>query len=192
MKVTVMAAGKIKESWISEGITEFEKRLRRFVNLSIIEIADEKVPESYSKKQISQAVEREGRKMLDRWPSGALGIAMDPGGRSIGSEGLAKLMNRWAVNGISHLVFVIGGSNGISPEVVNLCREKNLFRPSYFSPSALPGDASGTDIPGTKNHRQGTLPQIKSTWTCGIRVSRNHQERFLSAAPIPILRYLSF
>ncbi|MDT8299081.1 MAG: 23S rRNA (pseudouridine(1915)-N(3))-methyltransferase RlmH [Spirochaetaceae bacterium] len=132
MKVTVMAAGKIKESWISEGITEFTKRLRRFVNLSIIEITDEKVPESYSEKQISQAVEREGRKMLDRWPSDALGIAMDPGGRSVGSEGLAKLMDRWAVNGTSHLVFVIGGSNGISPEVVNLCREKISFGPHVF------------------------------------------------------------
>lgn len=132
MKITVMAAGKVKESWISEGIAEFTKRLRRYVNLTIIEIADEKAPESYSEKQISQAVEKEGRRMLDRWPSGALGIAMDPGGRSIGSEGLAKLMDFWALNGISHLVFVIGGSNGISPDVLNQCRKKISFGPHIF------------------------------------------------------------
>jgi len=132
MRFTIIAAGKIRDKWINEGIAEYSKRLKRFGKLEIIEIADEKVPEKYSGKEIIQAVEKEGKKMLSRWPRDAWGIAMEIGGESPGSEGLADLLSRRAVAGTHHVVFVVGGSNGLSEEVLSKCRKRISFGPNTF------------------------------------------------------------
>ncbi len=132
MRITIIAAGKIRDTWINEGISEYTKRLKRFGKLEIVEVPDEKVPEKYSEKEIIQAVSREGRKMLDRLPSDNWGIALDPRGETIGSEGLADLLSRRAVAGTHHVVFVIGGSNGLSGEVLTKCRKKISFGPNIF------------------------------------------------------------
>ncbi|MCK5735456.1 MAG: 23S rRNA (pseudouridine(1915)-N(3))-methyltransferase RlmH, partial [Spirochaetaceae bacterium] len=132
MRITIIAAGKIRDKWINEGIAEYTKRLKRFGKLEIIEVRDEKVPEKYSAKEIAQAVNREGKKMLARWPSDAWGIAMYLGGDTPGSEGLADLLSRRAVAGTHHIVFAIGGSNGLSDEVLGKCRKKISFGPNTF------------------------------------------------------------
>ncbi len=123
MNITILASGKIKERWISEGVAEYAGRLKRFAKLSIIEIPDEKVPERFSEAQLAQAVEIEGRKMLSKWPEGAWGIALDQTGTDLGSEGLAKLISKRLSSGSSHLLFAIGGSNGLSPAVRERCRD---------------------------------------------------------------------
>ncbi len=132
MRITIIAAGKIRDKWINEGIAEYTKRLKRFGKLEIIEIADEKVPEKYSGKETLQAVGREGKKMLSRWPSDAWGIAMDLKGDTPGSEGLAELLSRRAVAGTHHVIFAIGGSNGLSDEVLAKCRKRISFGPNTF------------------------------------------------------------
>ncbi len=132
MRFTIIAAGKIRDKWINEGIAEYSKRLKRFGKLEIIEIPDEKVPEKFSEKEILQAVEKEGKKMLARWPSDAWGIAMDLQGDAPGSEGLADLLSRRGVAGTHHVVFAIGGSNGLSSEVLKKCRKKISFGPNTF------------------------------------------------------------
>jgi 23S rRNA (pseudouridine1915-N3)-methyltransferase len=132
MKITVIAAGKIRDNWINDGMAEYTKRLKRFGSLEIIEVPDEKVPEKYSEKETAQAVEREGRKMLTRWPGDAWGIAMDLRGETLGSEGLAGLLSRRAVAGTHHVVFVIGGSNGLSPAVLAKCQKRVSFGPNTF------------------------------------------------------------
>ena len=132
MRITIIAAGKIRDKWINEGIAEYTKRLKRFGKLEIIEIADEKVPEKYSGKETVQAVNREGAKMLSRWPTDAWGIAMDLKGDTPGSEGLADLLSRRAVAGTHHVIFAIGGSNGLSDEVLAKCRKRISFGPNTF------------------------------------------------------------
>ncbi len=132
MRITIIAAGKIRDKWINEGIAEYSKRLKRFGKFEIIEIADEKVPEKYSAKEITQAVNKEGMKMLARWPSDAWGIAMDIGGEVPGSKGLANLLARRGVAGTHHVVFAIGGSNGLSGEVLSKCRKRISFGPNTF------------------------------------------------------------
>lgn len=132
MKMTVIVAGKIRDKWILDGVAEYQKRLKRFGRLEIIEIPDEKVPEKYSEKETAQAVGREGQKMLSRWPADAWGIALDPGGVAIGSEGLAKLLAKRGVAGTHHVVFAVGGSNGLAPEVLSRCQKSISFGPNIF------------------------------------------------------------
>lgn len=130
--MTVIAAGKIKDKWINDGMAEYQKRLKRFGRLEIVEVPDEKVPEKYSDKETAQAVEREGQKMLARWPADAWGIALDPQGKTIGSEGLARLLAERGVAGTHHVAFIIGGSNGLSPEVLSRCQKRISFGPNIF------------------------------------------------------------
>jgi 23S rRNA (pseudouridine1915-N3)-methyltransferase len=132
MRTTIIAVGRIREKWISDGIGEYSERLKRFGRLEIIELPDEKVPERYSGKETAQAVAREGVRILSRWPAGAWGVAMDPRGQQLGSEGLADLIARRAVEGSSHMLYIIGGSNGISAEVLNCCGSRISFGPNTF------------------------------------------------------------
>ena len=132
MKITVLAAGRIKERWIAEGVTEYAGRLKRFAKLSIVEIPDEKVPERLSTAELAKAVDAEGRRMIAKWPEGAWGIALDQAGSAVGSEGLTELIARRLTAGNSHLVFAVGGSNGLAPEVLAKCPDRISFGPNTF------------------------------------------------------------
>lgn len=132
MKVSIIAVGKIKDRWISDGIAEYAKRLKRFVQLNLIEIPDERVPDSMSKKQILQAMDREGEKILSRWPADAWALALSPKGEQLGSEGLAAMIGKRTVSGVNHFLFIIGGSNGLSEKVLKKANRKLSFGSHTF------------------------------------------------------------
>ena len=64
MKITILAVGKIKESFYRQAVDEFRKRLSRYCKLEIIEVADEKTPDRASKAQEIQILEKEGQQLL--------------------------------------------------------------------------------------------------------------------------------
>ncbi|MCG8452535.1 MAG: 23S rRNA (pseudouridine(1915)-N(3))-methyltransferase RlmH [Spirochaetales bacterium] len=132
MNLTIIAVGKIKKGWMADGISDYADRLKRFGKISILEVADEKIPERYSEKQAIMAITKEGERMLSRWPKDALGVALHPAGKTIGSEGLAKLMDTAALQGQNHLCFAIGGSCGLAPSVLEQCQHKISFGPNTF------------------------------------------------------------
>ncbi len=127
MKITIIAVGKIKEDWINKGIAEYSKRLKRFVTLDIIEVPDE--PEG---KNSLQASEKEGEKILAKLPRSARIYALSPSGDQLGSKGLANLISKQAVDGISHFVFIIGGSRGLSPAVLESAHKRLSFGKHTF------------------------------------------------------------
>lgn len=118
MKITVIAVGKIKEKYFTGAIEEYSKRLGRYCRLELVEVADEKTPDGASEALELQIKEKEGERILQKMPDGAYVIALAIDGKMLDSEGLAAQMERWNVGGISHMVFVIGGSLGLSPEVL--------------------------------------------------------------------------
>ena len=118
MRISIIAVGKIRDRWIRDGIDEYAGRLRRFGRLDIIEVADEKVPDGYSEKEVGLAMEKEGERILSRWPADAWAAALSPRGDQLGSEGLSRLMDQRMISGTNHFLFVIGGSNGLSEEVL--------------------------------------------------------------------------
>ena len=99
MKITLIAVGKIKERYFEDAISEYSKRLSRYCRLEIIQVADEKTPDGASEALEEQIKEKEGRRILDQIREGAYVIAL-------------------AVEGKSQLVFLIGGSLGLSKEVM--------------------------------------------------------------------------
>ena len=132
MKITLITVGKIKEKYFTDAIAEYAKRLSRYCKLEIIEVADEKTPDGASEVLENQIKEKEGERILSKVPDSAYVIALAIEGKQLSSEELADKMEKWNVGGISHLVFIIGGSLGLTPKVLNRADYKLSFSKMTF------------------------------------------------------------
>lgn len=116
MKISIVCIGKIKEKFYKDAIKEYEKRLSAYSKLNIIEINDEKVKAENDSK-IKIAMEKEGRNILSKIKDGQFVVTLEILGKNLSSEELASKMNSLALQGNSDVVFIIGGSYGLSDEV---------------------------------------------------------------------------
>ena len=132
MKITVVTVGKIKEKYFTDAIAEYAKRLSRYCKLDIVEVADEKTPDGASESLENQIKEKEGERILSKIPDGAYVVALAIEGKQLDSEELADKMEKWNVNGVSHLVFIIGGSLGLTSKVLNRADFKLSFSKMTF------------------------------------------------------------
>ncbi len=124
MKITILTVGKIKEKFYRDAIDEYKKRLSAYADLGIIEVQDE--PDS------PKAPEIEGKKLLEKLTDKAFVITLCIDGKKFDSVGLSKKMNDLMTGGISHIVFIIGGSSGLSPEVIKRADLKLSFSDMTF------------------------------------------------------------
>lgn len=130
-RVTILAVGKLKESWLREGFAEYGKRLAAYCDLSVIEIPEYRLPENPSPARIAKGLEEEGRAILEKLgktPYAALCIE----GRQLSSPRLAELLRERQQAG-GAFAFVIGGSFGLGPAV----KEGAVLRLS-LSPMTFP------------------------------------------------------
>ena len=118
MKITLVTVGKIKEKYFEDAIKEYAKRLSRYCKLEIIQVADEKTPDRAGEALEKQIKEKEGQRILSNIKDGAYVIALAIEGRMLSSEEMASKLQTLGVDGISHIVFVIGGSLGLSGQVM--------------------------------------------------------------------------
>lgn len=118
MKITLLTVGKIKESYLEAGIKEYVKRLGRYCKLEILEVADEKTPDGASENQERQIREKEGKRLLNLIRPEAFVITLEIQGKQLSSTELAGKLERLGVEGVSHITLVIGGSLGLSGEVI--------------------------------------------------------------------------
>ena len=118
MKITVIAVGKIKEKFYTEAIGEYAKRLGRYCRLEIVQVPDEKTPDRASEAEENQIKRREGEKILAQIKDGSYVIALAIEGKMLDSEELADKINQLGISGQSQITFLIGGSLGLSEEVL--------------------------------------------------------------------------
>lgn len=118
MKISILCVGKIKEKFFTAAVQEYTKRLSRYAKVEIVEVADEKTIEGASQKEEDRIRSTEGQRLLSRIPDGAYVIALAIEGESMSSVQLARRLESLTSSGESHIVFVIGGSLGLSPEVM--------------------------------------------------------------------------
>ena len=116
MNITIICAGKIKEKYFTAAIDEYKKRLSRFANIEIIEIPDEKIPDNASEKEEEQIKEKEGRAMLSKIKPNSYVVSMCIEGKQLASDELAQKISSISMQ-TSRIVFIIGGSLGLSEEV---------------------------------------------------------------------------
>ena len=137
MNITLVTVGKLKEKYLKQAIDEYSKRLSRYCKLDIIELQDEKTPDNASEKEEAQIKQKEGRAILSKIKDNSYVVAMDLKGKQLTSEELSSFVERCGVTGNSNIVFVIGGSLGLSDEVIKradykLCFSKMTFPHQLF------------------------------------------------------------
>lgn len=118
MKITIIAVGKLKEKYWKQAIAEYEKRLSAYTKIDIIEVPDEKAPETMSDKEIEQVKEKEGQRILAKVKPQSTVITLEIQGKMLSSEGLAKELDQRLTQGASDFTFIIGGSNGLHQDVM--------------------------------------------------------------------------
>ena len=123
MEVTILAVGKLKERYLVDGIKEYALRISKYSKIKIIEVADEKAPEKSSNKDIEIIKNKEGLRLLNRLPKDAYIITLVIKGRKLTSEELSKKIDDIKLYHSSKIVFVIGGSNGLSDDVISKSKE---------------------------------------------------------------------
>ena len=118
MKITVISVGKLKETFFQAAVAEYSKRLSRYCKLEMIQVADEKTPDGAGAALERQIKEKEGERILAQIREGSYVVALAIDGEAPDSIALAKKIENWGVSGVSQLVFVIGGSLGLSDAVL--------------------------------------------------------------------------
>ena len=132
MKITLLTVGKIKEACFRDAAAEYKKRLSRFCELNVIEVPDEPAPERASEAQCRQIKEREGEKLLKASNPKAYHIVLAVEGKKRSSEAFAAEIEGLALAGNSQIEFFIGGSLGLSEEVLRTADLKLSFSDMTF------------------------------------------------------------
>ncbi len=117
LSVTVIVPGKLKEKYLRDAQAEYTKRLTAFCKFNIIEVSVEALPSEPSPSQVTAALEKEGKRILEAIPKGSFVYALCIEGRQRASEVFSEELDRLAVSGNSHVTFLIGSSFGLSEEV---------------------------------------------------------------------------
>jgi 23S rRNA (pseudouridine1915-N3)-methyltransferase len=132
MKIDIICVGKLKEKYLIAAVAEYTKRLSKYCKMEIKEVSDEKAPEKLSDKQEIDLKNKEGEGILKYIKEGAYVIALAIEGKMQSSEELAQNIADLGVKGKSHIVFIIGGSLGLSEEVLKRADEKMSFSKMTF------------------------------------------------------------
>lgn len=132
MKITILCVGKVKEKFYRDAIAEYSKRLSRYCKLEIIEVSDEKTSEQATQTEIDIVKNKEGERLLKNIKDDAYVFCLAIDGKQLDSVELSQKMDKLMTGDKSHLVFVIGGSLGLSDDVLKRADYKLSFSKMTF------------------------------------------------------------
>ncbi len=118
VKITVICVGKIKEKYLKEAISEYSKRLSKFCSLEIKEVADEKTSQNMSPAEEALVKDKEGERIAALVKPDDYLITLEIEGEMTTSRGLSEKMSGLLVKGVSRITFIIGGSVGLSDNII--------------------------------------------------------------------------
>src|SRR5699024_9330677 len=127
MEIQIIVVGKLKEKYLKNGIAEYLKRMKSYANLKIIEVKDEAANQMLSDAEIEQVKEIEGKRIIEKLPDRARVIAIDSRGKQLPYEAFSEEINETRTYGTSQIAFIIGGSHGLSAEVLQKTHLKISF-----------------------------------------------------------------
>ncbi len=127
MKITILAVGKLKEQYFTSAVQEYSKRLGRYCKLEIIETADEKTPDNASTNEGNIIRAKEAGRLEKYIKDDAYVIALAINGKQMPSEGFADKLDKLGIRGISHIIFIIGGSTGLDSSILEMADEEISF-----------------------------------------------------------------
>lgn len=118
MNIQIIAVGKLKEKYWLSAIAEYMKRLTAYAKVRIIEVADEKVPDMMSNAEETIVKQKEGERISSYLKQDSYVVVMAIGGKLMSSEEIADQLQTLATYGKSQVTFIIGGSVGLSDEIL--------------------------------------------------------------------------
>jgi len=127
MEITIISVGKLKEKYLKAGIAEYVKRMKPYTSVNMIEVNDESAPNAVSAKDIEQIKDKEGKRIIKKLPDRARIVALDLRGKQMTSKQFAGKVKETMTYGTSHITFIIGGSYGLSKEVLQKTQGKISF-----------------------------------------------------------------
>lgn len=132
LKINIICVGKIKEKYLKDAIDEYSKRLSKYCNLDIIEVEDEKLPNNISLTQKEAIKTKECEKIKEKIPKDTYIFVLDLKGKQYSSEDFANKINDITINEKSNITFIIGGTLGLTQDILllahnNICFSKMTF-----------------------------------------------------------------
>lgn len=132
MQYTILCVGKIKERFFEDAIAEYRKRLSRYGKTEVIEVTDEKTPDQASEALEEQIKKKEAERLIRHIKDNMYVVALDLRGKEYNSVAFAEHLGEIMLRGNSHIMFVIGGSLGLHPSVIQRADEKICFSKMTF------------------------------------------------------------
>lgn len=132
LSVRLICVGKLKEKFYREACSEYEKRLKGYCKLEIIELNEQRLPERPAQAEIDAALAREADAIRAKVPNGAMLIAMCIEGKEMSSEGLARTLTERMNGGVSNICVVIGGSCGLDEQLKRSATLRLSMSPMTF------------------------------------------------------------
>lgn len=132
LSINVICVGKIKENYLKDAINEYSKRLSKYCNFNIIEVQDEKLPEKINDSIINEIKNKECKKIEEHLKKDSYTICLDLKGKQCSSEEFSKKIDSIALNFNSTINFVIGGTLGLTDELLSISNEKICFSKMTF------------------------------------------------------------
>ena len=130
MKIVLVVVGKTNEKYLIEGISDYQKRLKHYINFEIVEILNIKNVKNFSEKQL---IRKEGEMILKQINTSDYLVLLDDQGNDFSSPSFAEKLQQWMISGKKRLVFVVGGAYGFSQEVYDRGNEKLSLSRMTFS-----------------------------------------------------------
>lgn len=130
--INIICVGKIKEKYLKDAIDEYTKRLSKYSNLKIIELADEKIINNASVKEELLIKNKEGKNILNNLKKDSYIICLDLRGKQFTSEEFSQKIENISLTGNSSITFIIGGSLGLSEEIIAEANELISFSKMTF------------------------------------------------------------
>lgn len=132
LNINIICVGKLKETYLKDAVNEYSKRLQKYCNLEITELADEKLPNKLNHSLISDIKNKECNKILQAIHKDSFVFCLDLKGKNFSSEEFSQKIDDIALNSNSHITFIIGGTLGLNDEVLKVANEKISFSKMTF------------------------------------------------------------
>ena len=131
LAIQIICVGKLKETYLKEAILEYSKRLSKYIRLDILELPDEKIPDKINNNIMDLVKSKECNNILNHLKKDSYIIALDLKGKQFSSEEFSKNLEEISMEN-SHITFIIGGSLGLTDELLNKCNQKICFSKMTF------------------------------------------------------------
>lgn len=132
LNIDIVCVGKIKEPFLRDACLEYSKRLSKYCNLSFVEVADEKLPNKINDSIVCDIKQKECKKIIEHIKKDSYCFCLDLKGKEFSSTDFSKKIDDIALNFNSSITFVIGGTLGLTDEVINIANESICFSKMTF------------------------------------------------------------